>query len=104
MNKNSCRESCSSARNSWWLRRQAITTLPPVGDSIRIWLNLSGTGLWWSCEVLSFSLIDRFPNFEGVPDLGQDVELEKEEGVFHPEVIISEIGEGLDRVVDFEGE
>ena len=80
LNKNSCRKSCSSARNSWLLRRQAIATSLRVGDSILIWLNLSDTGLWWSCEVLSLSLINRFSNCEGVPDPGQGVEVEKEEG------------------------
>ena len=94
----------SAADKAYQRRREAIATLPRVGDSILIWLNLNDTGLWWACEVLSLSLTNRFPNCKGAPDLGQRVEIEKEEGVFHPGMITSKIGEGLKRVVEFDGE
>ena len=54
--------------------------------------------------MLSLSLINRFPNCKGAPDVGQRVEVGKEQGVFHLGMIISNSGESVERVVGFDGE
>ena len=54
--------------------------------------------------MLSLFLINRFPNCKGAPDVGQRVEVEKKQSVFHPGMIISDNGESVERVVEFDGE